>query len=155
MLLFWDLVIWSRSIAIIGGKCRPGGDTSGRCAPLHAHARCRCQAKSATSLKKVRLRFTITNAFHHIKFFRSRRAAAAAKASQGSDARDMVRREWSRGDADAIRGKACSRSLIPRSLALCAALVNSRGDHASTRAEVHRLRAIDCAAKTHRDKHTP
>jgi hypothetical protein len=29
--------------------------------------------------------------------------------------------------------------------------VKSRGDHAAARAELYRLRAIDCAAKTQRD----
>jgi len=44
-----------------------------------------------------------------------------------------------------------ARSPIPPLLALSAVPVKSRGDHAGTRAELHRLRAIDCAAKTQRD----
>jgi hypothetical protein len=41
--------------------------------------------------------------------------------------------------------------MTPRSRALCVVPVRSHGDHAGARAELHRLRAVDCAAKTQRN----
>ena len=50
----------------------------------------------------------------------------------------------------AVQGRD-SPLMTARSRALCVVLVRSRGDHAGARAELHRLRAIDCAAITQRD----